>query len=137
MTREHLDKIVRTGDKQRFALSDDGQLIRANQGHSVGGVDLQLRQKTPPSCLFHGTVGDNGASIERKGLLPMKRNQVHLAPDVATATAVGGRRGTAVIFEVDAHLMHADGVKVWLSVNGVWLAKTVAAKYLSRHLPAK
>ena len=132
MSRADLDEIVRTSDKQRFAMSDDGQSIRANQGHSVGGVDLQLRQKTPPSRLFHGTVQANVASIEHKGLLPMKRNHVHLSPDVATATAVGGRRGAAVIFEVDAHRMHADGAKFWLSVNGVWLVETVASRYLKR-----
>lgn len=132
MSRANLDEIVRTSDKQRFAVSDDGRSIRANQGHSVGGVDLQLRQKTPPSRLFHGTTAVSVESIERRGLQPMKRNHVHLSPDRATAIAVGSRRGAPVVFEVDAHRMHLEGVTFFLSVNGVWLVDAVAPRYLSK-----
>lgn len=132
ISREQLAEIVRTSDKQRFALSADGSSIRANQGHSVGGVDLQLREKTPPSRLFHGTVATSLPAIEKKGLLPMNRHHVHLSPDIATATAVGGRRGAPVILEVDAHRMHRDGVRFQLSENGVWLVDAVPAKYLRR-----
>ncbi len=35
ITREDIKDILRTNDKQRCALSEDGQLIRANQGHSI------------------------------------------------------------------------------------------------------
>ncbi|WP_448170691.1 RNA 2'-phosphotransferase [Rhizobacter fulvus] len=132
MSRAKLDEIVSTSDKQRFAISDDGQSIRANQGHSVGGVNLQLRPKFPPSRLFHGTSAVNVESIERSGLRPMKRNHVHLSPDRATAIAVGGRRGAAVVFEIDAHRMHTDGIKFLQSVNGVWLVDSVASKYLTK-----
>jgi putative RNA 2'-phosphotransferase len=132
LSREQLEEIVRTSDKQRFALSEDGSAIRANQGHSVSGVNLQLREKTPPSRLFHGTVATNLPAIEKKGLLPMKRHHVHLSPDVATATAVGGRRGVPVILEVDSHRMHHDGIRFFVSENGVWLVDAVPAKYLRK-----
>lgn len=132
LSREQLEEIVQTSDKQRFALSDDGLCIRANQGHSVGGVNLQLREKTPPSRLFHGTVATNLPGIEKKGLLPMNRHHVHLSPDVATAAAVGSRRGVPVILEVDAHHMHRDGVKFQVSENGVWLVGAVPPKYVRR-----
>lgn len=132
LSRSKLDVIVSTSDKQRFAISDDGRSIRANQGHSVGGVDLQLRQKTPPSRLFHGTIAVNVESIERTGLRPMKRTHVHLSPDRATAIVVGGRRGAAVVFEIDAHRMHSDGIKFLQSVNGVWLVHSVAPRYLTK-----
>jgi putative RNA 2'-phosphotransferase len=75
-------------------------------------------------------VEANVLSIQRQGLLPMKRNHVHLSPDIATATAVGSRRGAPVILEVDSHRIHVDGAKFWLSENGVWLVEAVAAKYL-------
>lgn len=130
ISRAELNIIVRTNNKQRFALSADGQFIRASQGHSVSGVDLQLRAKTPPSRLFHGTLDANVASIARRGLLPMRRNHVHLSQDVETASVVGARRGVPVVFEVDAHRMHADGCKFWLSENKVWLVECVASKYL-------
>lgn len=131
MSRAQLDGIVSTSDKQRFAVSDDGQSIRANQGHSVGGINLQLRQKIPPSRLFHGTTALSVESIERSGLRPMTRNHVHLSSDRATAIAVGGRRGAAVVFEIDAHRMHKDGIKFLQSVNGVWLVDSVAPQYLT------
>lgn len=67
LSRAQLEEIVPTRDKQRFALSDDGLCIRANQGYSVGGVNLQLREKTPPSRLFHGSVAANLPGIGKKG----------------------------------------------------------------------
>jgi putative RNA 2'-phosphotransferase len=42
MDRTVLERIVATNEKQRFAFSEDGQKIRANQGHSIA-VDLNLK----------------------------------------------------------------------------------------------
>src|SRR4051794_3712437 len=55
ITRDELAEIVRSSDKQRFALSPDGTRIRANQGHSVE-VELDLPPTPPPAVLVHGTV---------------------------------------------------------------------------------
>jgi putative RNA 2'-phosphotransferase len=132
LSRGQLEEIVRTNDKQRFTLSPDGAQIRAAQGHSVTGVDVQFREKIPPSRLFHGTVAANLAEIERKGLLPMHRHHVHLSRDISTASAVGARRGVAIVLEVDSHRMHQDGKRFLLSENGVWLVDAVPAKYLRR-----
>src|SRR5271157_1542776 len=43
ITYDDLVECVETNDKQRFAIDVTGELIRANQGHSVE-VDLQLRK---------------------------------------------------------------------------------------------
>lgn len=51
---DDLVECVETNDKKRFSFDETGDLIRANQGHSVE-VDLQLEQKEPPEDLFHGT----------------------------------------------------------------------------------
>jgi putative RNA 2'-phosphotransferase len=131
ITRAQLDAIVHTSDEQRFTVSPDGECIRAAQGHSVRGVELQMRQKTPPDVLYHGTVDAAMPAIRRKGLLPMRRHHVHLSTDVAAATAVGGRRGIPVVLEVDAHRMHVDGHRFWVSDNGVWLALAVPPKFLT------
>ena len=56
LTLELVHEIVATSDKQRFALSDDGLRIRANQGDSVTGVDLKLEMQTLPYTLYHSTV---------------------------------------------------------------------------------
>src|SRR5262245_44696719 len=59
---DELIECVETNDKRRFSFDDTGDLIRANQGHSVD-VDLQLKQHVPPDLLFHGTVERFLASI--------------------------------------------------------------------------
>ncbi len=121
---DELVECVETNDKQRFAFDVTGEMIRANQGHSVE-VDLQLDERQPPDFLYHGTVGRFIPSILELGLLPGKRHHVHLSGDVATARKVGERRGMPVILTVDARRMHRDGHKFYLSANGVWLTDSV------------
>ena len=130
ITLPQLHTIIRDNDKMRFALSSDGERIRAQQGHSVD-VDLQLRVKTPPSVLYHGTVHARLLAIRKSGLLPMKRHHVHLSSDRSTAEAVGARRGAAVILVVDAARMHRDGHRFHLSGNAVWLTDLVPPQYLA------
>src|SRR5215467_12691649 len=62
ITYDELIECVETNDKKRFSFDESGDLIRANQGHSVE-VDLQLEEKKPPEVLFHGTVERFLASI--------------------------------------------------------------------------
>jgi putative RNA 2'-phosphotransferase len=131
MSAEQLARVVRTSDKQRFALDDSNRRIRANQGHSVE-VDLGLPASTPPGRLFHGTPLRNIDAILSEGLLPGRRHAVHLSSDVETAQRVGARRGSSVVLVVDAEAMHADGHSFTVSANGVWLVRAVPARYVSR-----
>jgi putative RNA 2'-phosphotransferase len=128
---DELIECVETSDKKRFSFDDTGDLIRANQGHSVE-VDLQLDEKEPPDVLYHGTVERFLASIMAEGLKKGKRHHVHLSKDTETARKVGARRGKPVILQVDARKMHGDGFKFFLSVNGVWLTESVPAVFLAR-----
>ena len=130
ISREQLEAIVDTNDKSRFTFSPDHKRIRASQGHSVTGVDLQLREKVPPPVLYHGTIRKHMQAIMKQGLLPMNRHHVHLSPDAATAAAVGGRRGPPVILVADTHRMHRDGHRFYISENNVWLTEHVPPKYL-------
>ena len=128
---DELIECVETNDKKRFSFDDAGDLIRANQGHSVE-VDLQLQEKPPPDVLYHGTVERFLASILAEGLKKGKRHHVHLSKDVETACKVGARRGKPVILRVDAGKMHGQGFKFFLSVNGVWLTDSVPVAFLTR-----
>lgn len=101
------------------------------QGHSAAGVKPLLREKMPPSRLFHGTIASNLESIGKTGLLPLNRHHVHLSPDEATAQTVGKRRGIAVVLVVDSARMSRDGHKFFVSANDVWLVAAVPAKYLT------
>ncbi|MFJ9422552.1 RNA 2'-phosphotransferase [Streptomyces sp. NPDC101249] len=127
LTREELDHVVATNDKQRFAV--EGTRIRASQGHSVD-VDLGLACATPPPYLYHGTVAPYLDAIRAEGLRPMDRHDVHLSADRGTATRVGARRGRPVVLSVDAGAMHRDGHVFQVSANGVWLTRSVPARYL-------
>ena len=128
-SKDTLETIVKTEKKQRYSFSQDRTLIRANQGHSIP-VDVELEKKEPPKVLYHGTGVKSVKAIQEKGLLPMERLYVHLSTDVETATNVGKRHGTPVIFKVNAEQMQKDGYDFFQSVNGVWLTKEVPAKYL-------
>jgi putative RNA 2'-phosphotransferase len=128
---DDLVECVETNDKERFAFDVSGEMIRANQGHSVE-VDLQLEERMPPETLYHGTVERFLPSIFQDGLVRGKRHHVHLSKDVDTARKVGARRGKPVILAVDAARMHRDGFKFLLSANGVWLTDLVPAEYLSK-----
>jgi putative RNA 2'-phosphotransferase len=126
---DELIACVETNDKQRYAFDDTGDLIRANQGHSVA-VDLQLEAHEPPELLYHGTVERFLTSILAEGLIKGKRHHVHLSKDVETAIKVGARRGRPVILKVNAGGMHRDGHTFYLSTNGVWLTAFVPPDYL-------
>ena len=124
-----LQTVIDNNDKKRFALSPDGEKIRANQGHSVE-VDLQLEAKEPPEFLYHGTADRNVDSILTTGLDKRNRHHVHLSADTTTALKVGSRHGKPVIFRIDTTSMRRDGFTFYLSENGVWLVAEVPAKYL-------
>jgi putative RNA 2'-phosphotransferase len=129
ISRTMLDEIVATNPKRRFALSDDGQRIRASQGHGIE-VDLGYAPHQPPELLFHGTVVTALPAIRAEGLKKMQRHHVHLSRDADTATMVGRRRGAPVVLRVLAGRMHLDGHPFYLSANGVWLTDGVPPGYI-------
>src|SRR5215212_1536400 len=130
MTRDELGQIVRTNDKQRFVLSDDGTRIRANQGHSVE-VELGYEPAEPPETLWHGTADRFLSSIRVQGLVKGARHHVHLSETRETASAVGRRHGQLVLIEVAAGRMRRDGFTFMRTPNGVWLAEHVPPQYLT------
>lgn len=128
---DELAKVVENDDKRRFSFDEAGDLIRANQGHSVE-VDLLLEKRQPPEVLYHGTVERFLPEILTEGLNRGRRHHVHLSKDVETARKVGARRGQPIILEVATGRMHRDGHTFFLSANGVWLTDAVPPSYLTR-----
>lgn len=129
LSLEELQAVVAANDKQRFAFSEDGNRIRANQGHSVE-IELGYQPIEPPGSLYHGTVERFLPSIRAKGLLKGKRHHIHLSPDMTTATKVGSRRGKPVILTVNSGQMYQEGYLFYQSANGVWLTDHVPPQYL-------
>ena len=126
-----LEKIVVESDKQRFRISEDGMMIRANKGHSIS-IELDLEEKAPPQWLYHGTASRFMDAIEREGLQKQSRHHVHLCGDQETARKVGARHGKPVVLEVAAQLMVSHGYRFYQSENGVWLVDEVPPDYLNQ-----
>lgn len=128
LSREQLDAVVRDNSKARFEV--DGSRIRATQGHSTapGAVSLAaLEASWAPydgsGPLFHGTNPSAISGIAREGILPVSRTHVHLA--AAVDSQVGKRANVAVLLEVSAARLRAQGLGVFVSPNGVILARRV------------
>ena len=125
---EELQVVVENNDKQRFSFSDDGILIRANQGHSIQ-VDLGYEPGVPPENLYHGTAERFLPSIRQEGLVKGKRHHVHLSEQQETATAVGSRYGRPIVLKIATERMNKDGHLFFRSANGVWLTDHVPVDY--------
>ena len=129
ITLEDLDRIVKEDNKQRYSYSSDKLMIRANQGHSIN-VDVDLKEIIPPNILYHGTCTRVKDIILKQGIKKMNRQYVHLSKDIETATKVGKRHGELLIFKIDCDRMVKDGIKFYISENGVYLTDYVDKKYI-------
>lgn len=132
VTREVLQIVVDTNEKQRFILSPDGSKIRANQGHSIK-IDLGLEAIEPPETLYHGTATRFLNAIRETGLKPMSRQHVHLSATIATATKVGKRHGIPHILHIPARTLAATGQPFYQSENGVWLTGPIAPEWIKKN----
>lgn len=94
-------------------------------------MHIKKIEGTPPSILYHGTAKRFISSIKENGLLPMKRQYVHLSVDEETATTVGERRdSTPVLFKIDTQQAIADGIKFYIGNDKVWLCDKLPVKYI-------
>lgn len=129
-SKQELQEIVDTNDKKRFAFNEDLSQIRANQGHSVKTIDLELQAIKPPKILYHGTVEKFIDSIKNQGLQKSSRQHVHLSNEIETANKVGSRRGKPIILRVLSQEMYEEGFSFFQSENGVWLTDHVPNKFI-------
>lgn len=137
VTTERVREVVRTNDKQRMALLEEGGVmyIRANQGHTSAGIDsdsLLTPLDAPAAAALcegrglavHGTYHSSWAAIWASGgLHRMARNHIHLALGLpGDAGVISGMRTSAqVLIWVDVAGAVEAGVKFYISANGVVL----------------
>ena len=127
--------VVRAPTETRFHLSEDEEFVRAGYGHSVG-VDMEGTVGAPPSILHHGTSESAVPSILRFGLMPMRRDYVHLVDDSDWATRIGSRHGAPAVVGVDTGEAQRRGVRFFNVSEGMWLASRVPPEALRGDGPA-
>ena len=123
-------RVVERNNKSRLQL-DHGR-IRASQGHSTTGMpvtqdalEASWTRFTGTGPIWHGTQVRAAFSILASGILPAARTHVHLAAE--TDSVVGKRTNVGVMLGVDPQRMSAHGFGVFVSPNGVLLAREVPA----------
>jgi len=129
VTLPELLQLNNSFDKIRWEIDEAGNRIRATHGHSFP-VLLEDKVEIPPETLYHGTALKNVPKIASQGLLPMRRQFVHLSETVETALSVGERHGKPVIVEVEAERLAKDGWRFYRTSDNVWLTSAIPIKYM-------
>ncbi len=123
-----LTEMIEKSEKKRHELADGK--IRAFYGHSIP-MKILKEEKMPPDFLYHGTARRFLESIRENGLLPQRRQYVHLSQDIETAEKVGSRHDNKpCILIIDAKKAWNEGIKFYLGNEKVWLADTIPSRYI-------
>lgn len=117
-------------DKQRFKLTEikDKLFIAANQGHSIESVTAERKEVIDPSEIpicIHGTNMKAIQLIKKSGgLSKMDRNDIHMASALPESGDVisGMRKSASVVIWIDVDKAMAQGIKFFISNNGVILS---------------
>nr|CAB3260711.1 uncharacterized protein LOC100175594 [Phallusia mammillata] len=140
VSRDDIYRVVRNNDKQRFVIVVDTlgvETIRATQGHTVAVDNLELEEITDPSqfpTVVHGTFWKFWIPISVQGL--HRRNRIHIHMTTAEPTdgngVISGMRKTCNLFiYIDIAAAMADGIRFFVSSNGVILSTGDDMGYLS------
>lgn len=113
----------------RFLIQ--GDVIRAQYGHTVPDVHIDFIPSAPPELLYHGTLSQYVNSIKEHGLLKHNHSHVHLSDSLEESLNVGGRRGESVGLVIRAADMASDGFQFFKVNTSIWLTVTVPPKYLT------
>lgn len=128
LTEQDLLVMIERSEKKRHELKEGK--IRALYGHSVPGKLLK-KPAEPPEILYHGTAPKILSAIKLHGLLPMRRQYVHLSTDIAMAKEVGRRKAnTPIILKIYAAAASKQNINFYNGNELVWLADQVPAKFI-------
>ncbi len=120
--------VMEISEKKRLEIKDGK--IRALYGHSIP-MHITKKEGEPPAILYHGTARRFLPAIKEKGLLPMRRQYVHLSVDTETAIQVGKRRDSEpVILKVNSKKAFENGVKFYIGNEKVWLCDKLSAEFI-------
>lgn len=127
--------MLRQGPDEAAPTAGDIWWIRANQGHSLKAIELDLKpvlSATDIPMAVHGTSRKAWESISTQGLSRMGRNHVHLAQGIPGDGVISGMRNSAqVLIYIDVQKALDAGIAFSLSENGVVLTEGDGRGFLS------
>lgn len=128
LTEDDIYDVMNHSDKKRYEIKDGK--IRACYGHTIQKKIKKIPTE-PPQYLYHGTARRFMEFIMKDGLLPMKRQYVHLSKDIETATKVGKRHDQKpVILTINARQAYNDGIQFYEEKENVWLSEPIPFHYI-------
>jgi putative RNA 2'-phosphotransferase len=126
--KNDLIDMVNKAKKKRHEITDNR--IRALYGHSLDNKIIKQAAR-PPVHLYHGTVSSNLSDIMNKGLLPMKRQYVHLSSNEELARKIGARKkGNVIVLKINANQAYLEGTIFYNELNEVWLSEAISSKHI-------
>ncbi len=127
VTLNDIVDVERTSDKKRFEII--GGHIRALYGHTIPSR-ISHEEVAPPEILYHGTSRRNAQAILRAGILPMRRQYVHLSTTAEEAEGIGLRRDEKpVVLRVLALEAYKNGVRFFRS-GPLFLSERIPPKFI-------
>ena len=132
VTLNEIRNVQKRSDKKRFEIVEGK--IRAIYGHTIS-KQIHYQPLVPPIILYHGTARKNLQSILAHGILPMRRQYVHLSTTVGEADAVGKRRDrNPIILRVFAFEAYKKGVK-FFQAGSLFLSEPIPAEFIELERP--
>ena len=118
ITFETIKYIVDNDKKNRYKLSDDNKLIRANQGHSKQ-YSLEIGDEIDSNIMFayHGTSIKNSKKIMINGLSRMNRSHIHMVENKKNVLHY-----SEIIIQIDIKKAQELGIKFIKSENNYILS---------------
>jgi 2'-phosphotransferase len=150
VTPQDIACIVVNDNKERYKMiykkNTHDIYVRANQGHSMSEISIEMNQIKDPSQIptaVHGTYYNSWNLIKTSGLKIMGRQHVHFAKGLPGESNVisGMRSDVQILIYVDIDKMLQDKIKIYESENGVILSEgingVIEPKYFKVVMDAK
>lgn len=128
LTVEDIKNMISLSAKARHEIFNNK--IRALYGHTVDSKVKRI-PAIPPMILYHGTPQSLVRKILQEGLLPQKREYVHLTSNLETSMEVAKRYSPQItVLKVDTVRATQDGVVFYPTNDDTWLSKFIHSQYI-------
>lgn len=122
-----IEKMISVSKKKRHELK--GNKIRASYGHSIQEKIIK-KSSNPPKYLYHATKQEALPNIFEKGILPMKRQYVHLSENKEDAITVALRKTKKpILLKISSMEAYLEGTKFYREANNLWLSDKIGPRY--------